>query len=150
MGTVTRSTWPLCALASVLWMVTIGAAGRQAPPSRAAAPRIDFEREIRPILESRCLECHSAEKRKGGLSLATYGDALDGGRNGAAIRPGKSAQSLIVQRILGRITPQMPKDEDALTGAEVALLRRWIDEGAREHPSSPPAPQPWDAPLALT
>jgi hypothetical protein len=150
MGTVTRSTWPLCALASVLWMVTIGAAGRQAPPARAATPRIDFERQIRPILESRCLECHSAEKRKGGLSLANYGDALDGGRNGAAIRPGKSAQSLIVKRILGRVTPQMPKDEDALSTAEVALLRQWIDEGAREHPSSPPAPQPWDAPLGLT
>ena len=105
---------------------------------------------MRPIIEARCLECHSAEKRKGGLSLATYGDALDGGRNGAVIRPGNSTGSLIVQRLLGRVDPQMPKDEDPLPGAEIALIRRWIDEGARETPTGPPAPPPWDAPLALT
>ena len=103
---------------------------------------------MRPIIESHCLECHSAEKRKGGLSLATYADALDGGRNGAVIRPGNSTGSLIVQRLLGRLDPQMPKDEDPLPAATIALIRRWIDQGARETPTSPPAPPPWDAPLA--
>ena len=63
---------------------------RQGVRHRSRAPsrtRVDFDGQIRPIIESQCLECHSAEKRKGGLSLATYGDALDGGRNGAVIRP---------------------------------------------------------------
>ena len=105
---------------------------------------------FRPIIESHCLECHSAEKRKGGLSLATYADALDGGRNGAVIRPGNSTGSLIVQRLLGRLIPQMPKDEDPLPAATIALVRRWIDQGARETPTSPPAPPPWDAPMAST
>ena len=118
--------------------------------SSRSAPRVDFDRQVRPIIEARCLECHSAEKRKGGLSLATYGDALDGGRNGAVIRPGNSTGSLIVQRLLGRVDPQMPKDEDPLPGAEIGLIRRWIDEGARETPTGPPAPPPWEAPLALT
>ena len=44
----------------------------------------------------------------------------------------------------------MPKDEDPLPSATIALIRRWIDEGARETPTGPPAPPPWDAPLALT
>ena len=149
-GTVTRSTSLLCSLASVLWIAAVGAAGRPAPQRRADAPRVDFEHQIRPIIESHCLECHSAEKRKGGLSLATYADALDGGRNGAVIRPGNSTGSLIVQRLLGRLDPQMPKDEDPLPAATIALVRRWIDQGARETPTSPPAPPPWDAPMALT
>ena len=105
---------------------------------------------MRPIIEARCLECHSAEKRKGGLSLATYGDALDGGRNGAVIRPGNSTRKPDRAATPGRVDPQMPKDEDPLPGAEIGLIRRWIDEGARETPTGPPAPPPWDAPLALT
>ena len=147
---MTRSTSLLCALASVLWIAAVGAAGRPALQSRAVAGRVDFDGQIQPIIESHCLECHSAEKRKGGLSLATYGDALDGGRNGAVIRPGNGTASLIVQRLLGRVDPQMPKDEDPLPSATIALIRRWIDEGARETPTGPPAPAPWDAPLALT
>jgi hypothetical protein len=43
----------------------------------------------------------------------------------------------------------MPKDEDPLTETELALIRRWIDQGARETASGPPAPQPWEAPIAL-
>jgi len=112
--------------------------------------RIDFARDVQPILTARCLECHSQDKRKGGLSLATYADALDGGRNGAVIRPGKAAGSLLVHRITGDIEPQMPKDETPLTAAEIAVLRRWIDEGARETPRGPAAPQPWEPPLELT
>lgn len=142
----------LPALACVVWTSALVHATTGAPPpqTRRAAPLVDFDRQVRPIIEERCLECHSAEKRKGGLSLATYADALDGGRNGAAIRPGASARSLILQRILGRVEPQMPKDEDPLPPEEIAVIRRWIDEGARETPASPPAPPPWEAPLGLT
>jgi hypothetical protein len=148
---MTRSALFLCA-ASVLWLTAVVGAAQRAPaqPAGPAAARVDFARQIKPIIEKRCLECHSEEKRKGGLSLASYADMLDGGRNGAAVRPGSSARSLIVQRVLGRIDPQMPKDENPLAPSEIALLRQWIDQGARETASSPPAPPPWEAPLALT
>jgi hypothetical protein len=122
---------------------------QRAPQATAASGRVDFERQIRPILAEHCLECHSQDKRKGGLSLATYADALDGGRNGPAIRPGNSTRSLLIHRVTGAVEPQMPKDEDPLTAAELALVRRWIDQGARASSTSPPAPQPWEAPLAL-
>jgi len=111
---------------------------------------IDFERQIQPLINDRCLECHSQDKRKGGLSLASYADALDGGRNGPAIRPGNSARSILIHRLTGAVEPQMPKDKDPLTPAEIALIRRWIDQGARRTPTSARAPQPWEAPLALT
>jgi mono/diheme cytochrome c family protein len=134
--------------AALAWTAAVMGAAPQQTAARGAA--IDFERQVQPIIADHCLECHSQDKRKGGLSLATYTDALDGGRNGPAIRPGNSVRSLLIHRITGVVEPQMPKDEDPLTPAEIAVVRRWIDQGARATPSSPPAPPPWEAPLALT
>ena len=105
---------------------------------------------MRPILAASCLECHSQDKRKGGLSLATYEDILEGGKDGAVVRPGNGASSLLIHRMTGEIEPQMPKDELALSDAETATIRRWIDEGARRTPTAPAAPAPWEAPMALT
>src|SRR3954452_14586876 len=149
--------------ASLASLATIGAAlglwgaavlnGSQAARSAALPPAtvafVDFEHQIQPIIADHCLECHSQDKRKGGLSLATYGDALEGGRNGPVIRPGNSAHSLLIDRVTGAVEPQMPKDEPPLSTAELALVRAWIDQGARESRTSPPAPPPWEAPLAL-
>src|SRR5260221_5868709 len=54
----------------------------------ARAARVSYETQIRPLIVENCLECHSSEKRKGGLSLATYADALEGGKDGPIVRPG--------------------------------------------------------------
>jgi Protein of unknown function (DUF1549)/Protein of unknown function (DUF1553)/Planctomycete cytochrome C len=126
-----------------------GAVVAQQQPASQRAGRLDFERQIRPILAENCLECHSQDKRKGALSLSTYADVLEGGKDGAVVRPGNSAGSLLVHRITGDIEPQMPKDEMPLTSAEVALIRAWIDQGARATPTAPAAPTPWEAPLGL-
>lgn len=131
-------------LAAVL--IRLQAAGS---PAVQTAAMVDYAQQVRPILAANCLECHSQERRKGGLSLETYGDALDGGKSGAAIRPGNGAASLILRRLAGEIEPQMPKDETPLSEAEIALIRLWIDQGARATATSPPAPPPWEAPLAL-
>jgi hypothetical protein len=148
-----------CIVASAVWVAAVlTAAQGQSPSTRSASgsvrpnqgPLVDFAGQIRPILSERCLECHSSDTRKGGLSLATYADALDGGRNGPVIRPGNGAGSLLLHRLTGQVEPQMPKDEAALSEPEVALIRLWIDQGARLSPTSPPAPPPWEAPLALT
>ena len=115
-----------------------------------SAPRIDFDKQIKPILEANCLECHSADKRKGGLSLAAYTDVLDGGRSGAVVRPGHAANSLLLARVKGEGVDQMPLDGLPLSDVEIAMLGQWVEQGARLTPSSPPAPAPWEAPLALT
>jgi hypothetical protein len=115
----------------------------------AQTGRVDFERQVHPLLASRCLQCHSAEKRSGGLSLATYADVLEGGRSGAAIKPGDSASSLLVRRATGETTPRMPLGAPPLDAAALALLRAWIDDGARSTPTSAPARPKWEAPLTL-
>jgi len=126
---------------------TSGAPQAPAPPSIGT---IDFATQIQPILTEFCEDCHDAETRKGGLSLATLADVLEGGRSGAAVRPGASGRSLLIDRLTGAVEPSMPKDEDQLAPGRIALIRTWIDEGARATPTSPPAPQPWEAPLTLT
>ena len=125
-------------------------AAEPAPQARPAAALVDFATQVLPILEANCSQCHSQDKRKGGLSLATYTDVLDGGRSGAVVRPGNGAASLMFHRVTAEIEPQMPLDEIPLSPGEVALLRRWIDEGARPNPRAPAAPPPWEAPMALT
>ena len=57
-------------------------------PARAA-DKLDFVRDIKPILESTCLSCHTAAKHEGGLVLASRADALKGGDQGATLVPGR-------------------------------------------------------------
>ena len=113
------------------------------------AQLVDFNQEIHPLLAERCLPCHSGEKRSGGLSLANYSDTLDGGRSGATIKPGNSSASLLIARLTGETKPQMPFGGKPLGESEIALVRTWIDQGARPTPSSAAAKPKWEAPLFL-
>jgi Protein of unknown function (DUF1549)/Protein of unknown function (DUF1553)/Planctomycete cytochrome C len=144
-----RHLWIFGIAGSVWGGAVFAIAQGGAPSTRQAAARVDYEKQIRPVLEASCSECHSQDKRKGGLSLATYGDILDGGRDGAVVRPGNSAGSLLIHRVTGETEPQMPKDELPLDATQIALIRLWIDQGARATPTSAAAPAPWEAPLAL-
>jgi cytochrome c553 len=90
---------------------------------------VDFERDVAPILEQRCLRCHNDEVKKAGLSLATREAALRGGENGAAFSPGKPGDSLILEMVGGK-EPAMPKQAEPLTAEQVELLTRWIAAGA--------------------
>ena len=111
---------------------------------------IDYERQVHPILAAKCLTCHSQERRSGGYSLATYEDVLNGGRSGGAIQPGKSASSIMMARITGESQPRMPLGGEALSPGEIAVIRTWIDEGARSSPAAAPAKAKWNPPLSLT
>src|SRR5688572_2105709 len=137
--------------AAGIWVACLcaGIYAGQLPPGAVPAT-IDYQQHVHVILAAKCLSCHSAERRSGGLSLTAYADVLEGGRSGAAIRPGSSARSLLVQRITGEVTPQMPLGRAALSPGEIATIRMWIDEGARATVTSAPANPKWEAPLALS
>jgi hypothetical protein len=134
------------AMAACVWASALWAA---AQPQPAGAATVDYQRQVHTILAAQCLGCHSAERRSGGLSLASYADALEGGRSGAAIRPGNAAGSLLVGRLTGQVPPSMPLGKPALSAGDVATIRLWIDEGARATPASAAAAPKWEAPLAL-
>jgi len=99
---------------------------------------VDFARDIQPILEQHCLQCHSAKKRKGRLGLHTGAMARKGGKEqGPAILPGKAEESPLYVRIA--LSPEEDEDEELmppedkggpLNKEQVHLVRRWIHEGA--------------------
>ncbi|MBI3209859.1 MAG: DUF1549 domain-containing protein [Candidatus Solibacter usitatus] len=107
--------------------------------------QVDFTTQVHPILVARCTSCHSGEKAQAGLALNTRAEILRGGSSGTAVLPGNSKGSLILRRVTGEKEPRMPIGRDALPAAEIALLRQWIDEGAKG-PAGTAAAR-WVAPL---
>ena len=108
--------------------------------SQTAPALIDYNREVHAILAGRCLVCHSQEKRSGGLSLATYEDVLNGGRSGAAVKPGNSA------RKPARAAPHRARvhaDAAGRTGAELRPKSASSRRGStRARARLPARPQP--------
>ena len=103
-----------------------------APIPSTLAAEVDFARDIGPLLAERCGSCHGAKRAESGLRLDSREALLKGGDHGAAIVPGKSAESALVLAVTGTHpeVARMPKKGDRLTDAEVGRLRSWIDAGA--------------------
>ena len=80
---------------------------------------VDFAREIRPLLEANCLNCHHAERAEGELRLDTRAAMLAGGDNGPALVPGDPEHSPLYS------TTILPADDDAIMPPEEAPLSKW-------------------------
>ena len=97
----------------------------------AADKKIDFAHDIVPILKTRCAECHTNGKYKGGLSLDTRETLL----KAKVALPGKTKESELLRRVTSKdIKERMPPKGDALSEKEIGLLRAWIDEGLAWEP----------------
>ena len=101
-----------------------------AAASPPAADADNLSQSVARVFESRCLSCHSASEKKGGLSLATHKELLAGGESGPVVIPGKPAESLLLDYISGA-KPEMPKSGPPLAAEEVAAIRAWIESGAK-------------------
>ena len=93
-----------------------------------AEERVDFETQVGPILAEHCIRCHSPGNRKGDISLATPVDL----RSNEHVVAGNPDGSYLLQLVTSQddARPEMPKDAASLSEGHVALLRRWILEGA--------------------
>ena len=106
----------------------------------AAEPKIDFAREIRPLLAKKCFACHGPddEHREGGLRLDIPAGATKKLESGAvAVVAGKVGESELVRRILSADdSERMPPKETGITLTEEqkALFKRWVEEGASYAP----------------
>jgi hypothetical protein len=94
---------------------------------------VDYTREIKPLLAEHCYKCHGASQQKSGLRMDTAALAAKGGENGPAFKRGKSAESLLIQTVKGEhdSIAQMPYKKPPLSAAQITLLAKWIDEGAK-------------------
>ncbi len=99
----------------------------------AARPTVDFSKDIRPLLASRCFDCHDGDSRKGKLRLDDVVGILQGGDSGEPVFVrGHSADSLIIKRVTsGNPKERMPSKGEHLSPDQVGLLRAWIDAGAK-------------------
>ena len=100
-------------------------------PARHASA-VDFEKDILPIFEDNCLDCHGPDKQKSEFRVDQRAVMLLGGDSGlAALVPGDAAGSYLIEVIDGSDPDMiMPPKGDPLSEAQVALIRQWIDEGA--------------------
>src|SRR5262245_4016412 len=98
---------------------------------RGAEP-VDYARDVKPIFAAHCTTCHGPTKQKADLRLDLYARIQRGGNSGPAIVPNESAESLLIHAVTGskeEVTRMPPKGE--LPADKVAVLKRWIDEGAK-------------------
>ena len=101
-----------------------------ANPTFAKDP-IDFVRDVRPIFEAHCYDCHAGDSQESGLRLDVKSVAMKGGDNhGPDIVPGKSNQSPLIEFITTDDTDHLMPPGGRMSDAEINTLVRWIDEGA--------------------
>ena len=120
----------LAAVATFLLRTASAVAEPPALPP-ATKKKVDFVRDIKPLLTTHCHKCHGASKQEGGLRLDRREEALNGGDSGPAFVANKSAESLLIKYVAG-VDPDvlMPPEGDKLTDEQIGLLRGWIDQGA--------------------
>jgi WD40 repeat protein len=92
---------------------------------------VSFFREVVPIFKRSCNGCHHPGKLKGELDMTTYQAFEKGGKHGPSFKAGDPAHSLLIEQITGE-EPSMPKEGDPLSKSEIAVLERWIKEGAKD------------------
>jgi hypothetical protein len=136
-----------CAGAVLAALVTGGSA------AAAEKARLDFGRDVRPILSENCFPCHGqdSKKRMAGLRLDSFDGATSDRGGHAALVPGKPETSVLYQRITAeQPARRMPPtfSNRSLTSDQIAILKRWIEEGGEytKHwalipPKRPPVPE---------
>ena len=100
-----------------------------AAPLAAADP--SFKNDVFPILRDNCLACHSAQAKMGQFVMEDYDGLMMGGKNGKSIVPGDSDASLLIRMLDGRAQPKMPLGGEGLPPQNLAVLKAWIDSGAK-------------------
>jgi mono/diheme cytochrome c family protein len=126
----------LAKLLAAALAIVIG--GETSDHARAGSP-LTFERDVRPILKTYCLDCHGASADpKGKLDLRLKRSALKGGKSGTALVPGEPEESLLLSRAK---EGEMPPGEKKVPAAQLAVIEQWIAGGAgtvRAEPESLP------------
>ena len=110
---------------AVVWLLVAGGC-----MAAAAEGQVSFIQQVLPILSNNCFQCHGASQQLSGLDLRSRESMLKGGNHGPAAVPGDAQGSRMYRRAAGLEEPRMPFG-GRLNDAHVAVLRDWINQGAR-------------------
>ena len=117
--------WIGCSLS---WLLLCGSMAL----AQEAGVAESYSSQIKPLLTKHCAKCHGSQKQMSGLRIDSAKGLLDGGDTGPAIVPGDSMKSILVHAITGTEgASKMPPEGPSLSADEVALIRKWIDDGAK-------------------
>jgi mono/diheme cytochrome c family protein len=134
-----------CALAAVLLLLaqpSFAAGGAAEAPAAESAGEVSYHRDVLPILQANCHGCHQPAKASGALEMTSFKNLLYDGESGTpAVVPGKPDESYLIEQI----TPSdgeaaMPQGKKPLEEGQIAIIRRWIEQGARD--DTPPETSP--------
>ncbi|WP_397571461.1 c-type cytochrome domain-containing protein [Schlesneria sp. T3-172] len=89
---------------------------------------VSFAQQVAPIFSQRCLACHNARTAKGRLNMENFANLMKGGENGPSVVAGNPGDSLLQIMIEDH---SMPKDADPLLPEQIAIVKKWIETGAR-------------------
>ena len=100
--------------------------------SGSFAEKIDYNTQVKPIFNKKCISCHGGVKAKSDFSLLFREDAMKAAKSGKyPIVPGKPGQSEMIRRITETDEEErMPYKHDPLTKEEISILKKWIKQGA--------------------
>jgi|LauGreDrversion4_2_1035121.scaffolds.fasta_scaffold06251_2 WD40 repeat protein len=131
-----KSLWLLLAC---LLPATVAAADENKPITEedpGLGRAVDFDRDVRPILQANCVACHNVTTNEGGVILETVDAMLKSKASSAVVTAGKPEESLLFtlsKRSVEPVMPPLPNDRQAkaLSGKELGIVRQWITEGAK-------------------
>jgi uncharacterized membrane protein len=124
----------LLLLLSGMAVATAQQSAPKAPPKKVKAEAVAYYRDIEPILKANCVSCHQAAMAAGGLSVDAPENVLQGGASGPSVIPGKAQRSLLYTRLTDTTAKRMPP-AGTLTEDQLAMIRAWINAGARIEPA---------------
>jgi len=112
------------------------------------AQSVDYTKQITPLWDTYCIDCHSADDADGEFALDTFAALMKGGEEGTAIVAGKAEESLLVKFLEGRSGRggknefMPPGKREKLKAEEIALIKAWINSGAKGPLVSEAKPMP--------
>ena len=107
-----------------------GVSGEEAKSTKPVSGDASYKAVV-TILQQKCFACHSSTAKMGGFVMASYQTLMKGGAHGPEILPGNSAKSRLVLMVEGSMQPRMPFNGNPLVPAEIAVIKGWIDAGAK-------------------
>ena len=114
--------------------------GAEETPDNEASAAVDYA-QVAEIFTMYCTACHNGDDAESGLVLESYEQLLQGGERGVAIVAGKSADSRLLLVLEGKAEPLMPPEgNDPPSADEIALLKAWVDAGAKGPEGKVPDP----------